>query len=202
MNDNTGNREQLSTLWQGVLEGNTIAFSNIHNNLFEGLFNYALKVVEDGDLANDAIQELFIRIWTRRTTIGHLEKVKEYFFSSLRRQLLNELRNLQLRQLKIKAITSPNIDFSPEEILIKNEEQSIEKEKILQLLNELPTRQKEVIFLHYFQNLDYSDIAKIMDINYQSVLNLTQKALQKLRAAYFVFLSCIGFSNFFKIFSK
>jgi transposase-like protein len=40
-----------------------------------------------------------------------------------------------------------------------------------------------VIYLHYFEEMDYTQIAGVMGINYQSVLNLTQKALRKLRSA-------------------
>ena len=67
--------------------------------------------------------------------------------------------------------------------MVREEEYLSLQSKIAELLNQLPKRQKEVIYLHYFEDLDYSQIAEIMAINYQSVLNLTQKALQKLRSA-------------------
>ena len=66
---------------------------------------------------------------------------------------------------------------------MKEEEYLSLQSKITELLNQLPKRQKEVIYLHYFEDMDYNQIAEIMSINYQSVLNLTQKALQKLRSA-------------------
>jgi RNA polymerase sigma-70 factor (ECF subfamily) len=188
--------DRLAILWQQVLEGDTTALKQIHNELFDGLYNYALKVVQDEDVADDAVQELFIKLWTKRSSIGNLEKVKQYFFSSLRRQLLNELRNLNLRQLKIKAIKEPDIEFSPEEILIKAEHDQSIKAKLLEMLSLLPERQKEVIYLHYFQNLDYSEIALIMEINYQSVLNHAQKAIQKLRSDFFILLIVIAFFYF------
>ena len=77
----------------------------------------------------------------------------------------------------------PDIGFSPEEIVVRNEEYLSLQNKIAALLNELPKRQKEVIYLHYFEEMDYAQIAEVMGIHYQSVLNLTQKALQKLRQA-------------------
>jgi RNA polymerase sigma-70 factor (ECF subfamily) len=187
----------LTIWWLQVLEEDTIAFGQIHNELFEGLYCYALKIVEDEDLANDAVQELFIKIWTKRSSIGNLDKVREYFFSCLRRQLLNQLRNLKLRQLRIKAITGPDIEFSPEEILIKNEQDHTLKERLFALLQSLPERQKEVLFLHYFQNLEYAEIAQIMGINYQSVLNHAQKAMQKLRSAFLIFLVVVANFYFF-----
>jgi RNA polymerase sigma factor (sigma-70 family) len=54
--------------------------------------------------------------------------------------------------------------------------------KLASLLNELPARQKEAIYLRYYEDMEYKQIAEIMNVNYQSVLNLIQKALNKLRA--------------------
>jgi RNA polymerase sigma factor (sigma-70 family) len=175
--------DQLFDWWLQALEGDTYAFQSIHGELFRGLYDYALKLLQDGELANDAVQELFVKIWVKRTVIGPLKKVKPYFFTALRRQVLNQLRNLHLRELRIGALPRPDIDFSPEEIVVRNEEYLSLQAKIAALLNELPKRQKEVIYLHYFEEMDYTQIAEIMGIHYQSVLNLTQKALQKLRSA-------------------
>jgi len=195
MDTNPLNTDQLSMWWQQSLEGDSHAFYYIHRELFKGLYNYALKLLQDNDLANDAVQELFVKVWVKRSRIGKLQKVKPYFYTAIRRQIINQLRNLQLRELKISRIPRPDIDFSPEEIVVKNEEYLSLQKKISELLNELPKRQKEVIYLHYFEEMDYAQISDIMGINYQSVLNLTQKALQKLRAAdllsLLVSLSCL-----------
>ena len=198
MDINPLNTDQLEVWWQSALEGDTDAFRHIHQELFQGLFNYSLKVLQDSALAGDAVQELFIKIWMKRATIGELRKVKPYFFTALRRQILNQLRNLRLRDLKIGSMPHPDIDFSPEEIVIRKEEYGSLQDKIVELLNALPERQKEVIYLHYFENMDYTQIAEVMGIRYQSVLNLTQKALQKLRSANLLTV----FLLLFDIFSK
>jgi RNA polymerase sigma factor (sigma-70 family) len=175
--------DQLHDWWLQALEGDTRAFHSIHGELFRGLYDYALKLLQDNQLADDAVQELFVKIWVKRAVIGPLQKVKPYFFTALRRQILNQLRNLHLRELRIGALPRPDIDFSPEEIVVRNEEYQSLQARIAVVLNELPKRQKEVIYLHYFEEMDYAQIAEVMGIHYQSVLNLTQKALQKLRSA-------------------
>jgi RNA polymerase sigma factor (sigma-70 family) len=175
--------DQLPQWWMLALEGDTNAFHSIHRELFRGLYDYALKLLQDGQLADDAVQELFVKVWVKRAAIGPLQKVKPYFFTALRRQVLNQLRNRQSRELRIGSLPRPDIEFSPEEIVVRNEEYSSLQVKITAVLNELPKRQKEVIYLHYFEDMDYTQIAEVMGIHYQSVLNLTQKALRKLRSA-------------------
>lgn len=166
-----------------ALDGDTNAFHSIHGELFHGLYDYALKLLQDAQLAEDAVQELFVKVWVKRAVIGPLQKVKPYFFTALRRQVLNQLRNRQSRELRIGLLPRPDIDFSPEEVVVRNEEYATLQAKIAAVLNELPKRQKEVIYLHYFEEMDYNQIAEVMGIHYQSVLNLTQKALRKLRSA-------------------
>lgn len=175
--------ENVEELWSRSLGGDTTAFRDIHRVLFKGLYNYALKLLQDRDLAGDAVQDLFVRIWVRRDQIGEIKTLKPYFFTALRRQVLNQLRDLQLRKLQISGLPRPDIEFSPEEIVVRNEEYENLQHKIAALLNELPRRQKEVIYLRYFEEMDNTQIAEVMGIHYQSVLNLTQKALQKLRSA-------------------
>jgi RNA polymerase sigma-70 factor (ECF subfamily) len=183
MNELQPDNEILRTWWQQSMDNDTVSFGYIHTALFAGLYNYAAKLLNDDELANDAIQDLFIRIWNKRTSIGEIQKIKSFFYTSLRRQVFNQLRDLKLRNLKISLITQPDIEFTQEEILIKNEIDAGLKEKILHLLNTLPKRQREVIYLHYFENMSLSQVAVIMDINHQSVMNLKQRALQSMRSA-------------------
>ena len=173
---------ELKLLWIACISSNdTDAFKKIHDSLFDGLFLYAQKLLEDEALADDAVQNLFIRLWTKRESIGEIQKIKSYFYTALRRQILNQLRDLKLRKLKISLLNNTDIEFSPEEIKIKEEDNNKRKQQVLEMLNQLPKRQKEVIYLHYFEGLDYNRIAEIMQVNYQSVLNLKQKAITKMK---------------------
>ena len=76
-----------------------------------------------------------------------------------------------------------NFTFSSEEISIKQEIQFLCTTTLTSLINQLSPRQKEVIYLKYYSGMNSSDIAEVMDMNYQSVLNTLQKALTKLRIA-------------------
>jgi RNA polymerase sigma-70 factor (ECF subfamily) len=188
--------EQLHYYWAGVLVNDNEAFKKIHSVLFNGLYNYALKFLNDEALAEDAVQELFVKIWVKRSSIGSITHVKSYFFTTLRRQMLNQLRNLKLKQLKIRTYNYPDIEFSREEIIIKEEHDAWLHQKIHELLNQLPARQREVVYLRYFENMSTTEITTVMKINYQSVQNLLQKAFEKLRASdmlkLFVLVALLG----------
>lgn len=183
MDDSHPDTGSLQQWWEQSLKNSTTDFGAIHACLYEGLYSYACKLLGDEELADDMVQELFIKIWHKRATIGPVKKVKSYFYTALRRQVLNQLRNAKLKSAKISLFPQPDIAFSQEEILVKKEEDEALKSQVLQLINSLPKRQREVIYLHYYENMSLTQIAEIMDINHQSVMNLKQRALLKMRAA-------------------
>jgi RNA polymerase sigma-70 factor (ECF subfamily) len=182
MDEKQPDNEKLQMWWQLSLDNDTAAFGSIHAVLFDGLYNYAAKLLNDDALVDDAIQELFVKIWSKRNSIGRIEKIKPYFYTVLRRQVLNQLRDLKLKNLKISLLSQPDIEFSQEEILIQKEDMAGMKEKIASLLNTLPARQREILYLYYFDNMSLSQIAGVMGINHQSAMNLKQRALQKMRS--------------------
>lgn len=185
MSNGANQMDDLQQCWESVLAGDTNALRIIHEHLYPSLHHYAKSMLKDEELADDAIQDIFIKAWTQRQKIGKLQHVKAFFFTMLRRHNLNQLRSLKTRLVHLGLFTAAqnDIEFSPEEIVVRSEAAFENKSRIGQLLNELPKRQKEVIYLKYFEELDYKDIAMIMKINYQSVVNLAFKALQYLKSA-------------------
>lgn len=171
--------EDLTSSWQFVLQGDARAYAGIHGQLHPVLYRYAFAMLGNEDVAQDAVQEVFIRIWYKKETIGLLQNVRAFFFTALRRQALNQLRGL--RSLQILPPSEPDIEFSPEDILIEQEHVAERQMKLSQYLNQLPRRQKEVIYLRFYEELSYTEIAGIMKVNYQSVINLAHKALTQLR---------------------
>ena len=73
------------------------------------------------------------------------------------------------------------INFSAEELMIEQEIVCFKQKSIVKLLNELSSRQKEVLYLKYYSDLSIDEIANVLEINYQSVLNLIHKGIKKLR---------------------
>lgn len=170
----------LTGHWTAVRAGDSRAYAHIHGQLHPVLYRYAFVMLGDEDLAQDVVQELFIRIWHKKENIGELQNVRAYFFTALRRSALNQLRGL--RTLQILPPSEPDIEFSPEDIVIGQEEEAALRVRLSHYLNQLPKRQKEVIFLRFYEELSYAEVADIMKVNYQSVVNLAHKAITQLRA--------------------
>jgi RNA polymerase sigma factor (sigma-70 family) len=101
------------------------------------------------------------------------------------------LRRLMHRSSMSKPLLSDNsveeikgnfeIEFSVEEEYIENESSLVVTQKLKKMIDELPLRQKEVIYLKFFQEMDRSQISEVMNISPQTVSNLLQIAIKQLK---------------------
>ncbi|WP_149244475.1 sigma-70 family RNA polymerase sigma factor [Dyadobacter sp. 32] len=174
--------EILLTLWQQSQAGDSVAFCQLADRLYRTLFNYASNFSPDREFVKDAIQELLIHIWERRQTI-HIQFVTIYFLKSLRNQLLQEFRrsNKSYAFLDIDDIGQLSDYENIETEIEKSEAYSESQYKVRTALNVLPKRQKEAVFLKYYEGLENEQIADLMQVNRQSVANLLFKALSTLK---------------------
>jgi RNA polymerase sigma-70 factor (ECF subfamily) len=174
----------LSDLWAMASADDHHAYNLIHKNLYPGLYNYLFQMVKDDDVADDLLQDLFVKIWDKRKQIGVINNLKAYFFTAARSMAINYFRKVKLQASKLENFIQPEIAFSAEDILISGEDDMGLKERMTLALNTLPARQREIIYLKYYQEMEYQKIAEITGIQYQSVVNHVFRALQTLRAEF------------------
>ncbi len=144
------------------------------------MLRYGLKLVGDRAHVEDTIQSLFLQFIEKGLDIQEHPAPDAYVLKSFRRELLRSNQN----RLKKIGTSMGEIEFSPEDFMIQDEESGIQKAQIVELLNTLTSRQKEIILLHYFESKSYQEIADLLDVNYQSVLNNLQRSFQKIRKAF------------------
>ena len=172
----------LLNLWQQSQAGDSLAFCQLADKQYRTLFNYATSFTSDREFIKDSIQELLIHIWEKRETI-QIQFVTIYFQRALRNQLLQEFRrnNAANALLDIEEIGQLS-DYQTVETEIEQSEIYSENQvKVRSAINELPRRQKEAVFLKYFEGMDNEQIADLMQVNRQSVANLLFKAISFLK---------------------
>jgi RNA polymerase sigma factor (sigma-70 family) len=172
----------LLNLWQQSQAGDSLAFCQLADKQYRTLFNYACNFTTDKEFIKDSIQELLIHIWEKRQNIN-IQFVTIYFLKALRNQLLQEFRrnNASHALLDIDEIGQLSDYQTIETEIEQNELYSENQVKVRAALNELPRRQKEAVFLKYFEGMDNEQIADLMQVNRQSVANLLFKAISSLK---------------------
>jgi len=155
--------------------------NRIYKKHYSGLYNYGLKISGSPDMTKDAIQELFIQFLRDRKKLESVKKVDSYIYRSIRNNLLREIRS-ETGLAKTEA-ENPEVEFSHEEFLITEELTTERGRMVARSLNRLTARQKEIVYLRFFNNLSYDEISEVLDITYKTVKNLTYEALTKMRSA-------------------
>lgn len=181
--------ERLSTasdllLWQQIKNSSESGLRKLVEKYFNSLQNYGYKFVRDEDFVKDCVQEVFIEIWNRRERINTPDSVRAYLLSCVRKRVLREGYRQRINR-DDEPMDLENdlsfVEFSPEWSVIEQESLAETTQRISDSLNQLPKRQREVIYLRYYQNLERDEIAEIMGVNPQSVSNLLQAAFKSFR---------------------
>ncbi|MCX6217364.1 sigma-70 family RNA polymerase sigma factor [Spirosoma sp.] len=170
-----------TSLWQRFRTGDAVAFDQLVHRYFQQLYRYGVRLDTDDEYVKDCIQDVFVELWQRRNTVNETEFVKFYLLKSLRRRIFRGRAKWGSGWESIQEDYRFEVEFSIESQLINQQSTHDQIRQLEALLNQLSKRQKEVIFLKFYQNLTHEQIAEVMSLNRQSVYNILHEALLRLR---------------------
>lgn len=175
---------ELDSLWERVCLGDEEALEQFFVKTFDSLYSYGYRIIPNSENVRDAIQEVFFQIWKYRENLEKPKSVRAYIFISLRRELLNKKkasqRRIEIDKKYYAEEFDPLMHFSNwEQILDLEEEESKELKKAIEMLS---ARQREVIYLKYFEGMVTAEISEILQIRSQSIYNLAFDAINNLRS--------------------
>lgn len=156
-------------------------FSDIFKLHFDSLYNYGMRITGNRELVEDCIQEIFFRIWKNNIDLHVITNIKSYLLKALRRQILNILELKENQQPSLEINENLSVEFSPEDFYVLNQTEENIRNKVLSVMNKLPERQREAIYLKFFEDLGYREIAAIMNINIQSAKNTVFRGLNAMK---------------------
>ena len=169
-------------LWQQLKDGKKEALEKIYRQEVKALLLYGKKFSNDEQLIEDSIQDLFIELWNNRATLGATNAIRPYLLISLRRKIIRNISQTKKRFSENEPEEYQfKMEFAIEDLIIQKELSSEQSTKLKASITTLSKRQQEALYLKYYSEMDYKDIAEIMDINYQSVRNLIFNALKLLK---------------------
>jgi RNA polymerase sigma factor (sigma-70 family) len=178
MNDYQDNKSpEASDLqhWHAFTNGDRHALGMLFNSYYPHLHRYGNKIVADTQVLEDSIQELFIELWQHKNPPPSIS-VKAYLLKALKYKLLKTLPK--------KNILLPDavaFEISYESFIIARQDDEEKIKKVVQAIDQLSNRQKEIIYLKFYQNLSYEEVSEIMNINYQVARNLLHQAIKAMR---------------------
>jgi RNA polymerase sigma factor (sigma-70 family) len=169
---------------QGLKENDEGAFSEIMKKYYPSLYRYGQHFTHDETIILDCIQDVFINLWQNRHKTEPISFLKQYLLTALKRRIIRvtgqNKKNLSVAGEEIQGYDFA-LEFSIEDLIVEKQLNEEKAARLRKILDRLPNRQKEVIYLIYYQQLDHQQVAGIMQINKQSVYNLLSEGLRKIR---------------------
>ncbi len=145
-------------------------FEAIYLKYYATLLVYGKTMTANEQIIEDAIQELFLVIWQKGDNLVIKSSFENYLFVAFRNNLIKKIKKQGLSELNFELFTEVS-DTS-----------NLEEERQLKgWLEKLPPSQKEVIFLRYYQNKSYLEIAEILGISYQVARNFAYRGIKFLK---------------------
>jgi len=150
-----------------IRNGNERAFREIYDRYHVQMYYIAKKYVKRTTLAEDAVQDIFVKLWEKRSTIDHTKSVKGLLFTMLRNHVLNMLRD---RKQDIVSMTDidqgllPRQNNTEDEMLYREYHEVLEKG-----MAELTDRKREIFELRTLKGHSNSEVAELLDINIRTV---------------------------------
>ena len=171
-------------IWNRVRNGHKDALNHIFEKYARMLYQYGYKFTANYKQIEDCVQEVFLALWEKRETLGETDCIKPYLLITFRRKIIKELSSNHIVINKNFEIANYNFHLaaSHEDELVSGEKEKELARKMAGYLSQLPKKKREVLYLRYYCELDYDQIASVMDISYQSARNLMYKALKALKS--------------------
>ena len=176
-------KDQLNAYWQRFLLGTDQeeAFSAIYRLSIHGMLSYGQSLGCDRDTCQDAIHDIFYRIFLYRSRLSHVNNIDVYLLGSLRNSLINASRKpSRLRHeptTEMPFVTSVTVLDE----MISHEDQTHLQERVRLLLDSLTPRQREAVYLRYMHNMSYEEIGQLLQMNHASVRKLVYRAIDSMR---------------------
>ena len=169
-------------LFNALREDNKEALSVLFLRHYDSLLHYGMRVKANRILIEECIQELFVYLFESASRLGQVQQVRAYLFKALRRRILEKIkREKRLESRDALAWFRSDISFSDDDIQWNQREDPNLNAMLLKALNSLPWRQREAVYLRYYNRLSTKEIAEIMGAANQTVLNTLHQALKNLR---------------------
>ena len=158
-------QDEAQALVKALKEGNQLAFSIVYKTYAAQTFSLAFKYLLNKELAEDAVQNLFLKLWLKKEEIDETKPINRYLFTMLKNDLLNTLRDSK------KNIYSQNENLKQEQMNI-----------IQQALEQLSPQRRKVFEMKVSGKYSNQEIADKLNLSINTIKFQYSQSLKQIRA--------------------
>ena len=166
--------------WDKMRLGDRDAMLVLYQYYYNDLLSYGVQLSNSIDTAKDAINDVFLDLWEHHTNLKPVKNVKAYLFACVRRKIFHPVYFNNKVLLAEEVAFYEGMETSYEEIWIAMQQSDEIRMKVRAALDKLTERQKELIHLKYFKNMDYREIGLTTGMSLKTAYNTIYNAVKVL----------------------
>lgn len=168
--------------------GSEVIFERTFKNHFKALHAYACTILRSEAMAEEAVQNVFYKLWEKKDQISIKESVTAYLYRAVYHECLNTMKHS-----KVKDAYKTHTTYLHADIEKANERTSLKEleAKLAEALKDLPEQCRTIFQMSRFEELKYREIADQLGLSVKTVENQMGKALRILREKLADFLPMI-----------
>ena len=169
------------------IDGNNKAFDELLTRNQDKLFSYIFFVVRDEDKANDLFQETFVKVITKLHQKRYVDsgKFSAWIMRIAHNVIMDWYREQRARNLVEPTEENDLSNLSGNDVLDVNVENKYVNDQIMtavkKMMNMLPPTQREVVFMRFYQDLSFKEIAELTGVSINTSLGRMRYAILNLR---------------------
>jgi RNA polymerase sigma-70 factor (ECF subfamily) len=167
-------------LMQEIKADNMLAFDILYKKYSKRIYRFGYSILKSQEDTENLIQDVFLNLWEKRQNVKRDASVKFYLFTIAYNSAITLIRKKSKESEFISYLKSlPELNQEPTSLKTEFNELTNKLEEIIQ---KLPQRQKQIYLLHKVKGLKYSEIAEQLKISANTIENHMSRALKTIRA--------------------
>ena len=170
-----------------VKEGDGVSFSILLEKHRSPVIHFLYRMVQNQAIAEELAQEVFLRVYRSRGTYEPTAKFTTWLFRIATHLALNSLRDGKVERVQERLDDSsedmparqlPDASPSVEQAMVY----AVKVEEVRRAIATLPEKQRAAVLMHKYEEMEYSQIAKVLNCSESAVKSLLFRAYESLRA--------------------
>ena len=180
--------EKEEQFLQRINTKQTEAFRELFSEFYNSLVLFAMGFVEQQDVAEDIVQEVFIAVWERDAQYPTYNAFRSFLYNSVKNAGLNHLKHKNVEE---KYLASLNLEDGGDDIDLKMMEEELYR-LLFKTIDELPDKCRNIFLLH-LEGKGNEEIALLLNLSILTVKTQKKRAMsyirERLGRVYFVMMS-------------
>lgn len=173
------NRNEDNVLFLLIKKRDKDAFAAVYRKYHSYLYALAFKYLKSEEMAEDAVQQIFVKLWETSAKIEIEVNLKNYLYTMIKNHILNQFRNNR-ESVSLNYVNAQTETVKAEDFTEKLEEQEL-RDFLYRGIDNLPPQKREVCRLKLEEKLNNQEIANRMDISIHTVKSHYQESVKILR---------------------